>query len=183
MPPKLNTTSKRNTTSGTGRSKKQQQHKNKLETVEIVECKINNFISGSKSDDDDISDDDTVNIYVDSVRSKQKLKEDKPVEVKPIVPTALPTGLAGETSSNSVSSKLKRIPRGKTARIEPTVNPPQQDGDNAIDYFKMCNEYKEQLDKLLETKKVETTIKAFEIAQSKKSELDLRRESFKLKFG
>lgn len=166
MPPKLNTTSKRNTTSGTGRSKKQQQQ----ETVEIVECKINNFISGSKSDDDDISDDDTVNIYIDSVRSKQKLKEDKPVEVKPIVP------------------KLKRIPRGKTARIEPTVNPPQQDGDNAIDYFKMCNEYKEQLDKLLETKKVETvetTIKAplAVVAQSKKSELDLRRESFKLRFS
>ena len=177
MPPRDNSRSsgKRNTTSGTGRSKKQQQHKNKLETVEIVECKINNFISGSKSDDDDISDDDTVNIYVDSVKKKQTKEPHRGVEG--INPECLVPKL-----------KIKKIPtRGKTARVEPTVNPPQQelstDLSKSIDYFKMCNEYKEQLDKLLETKKVETTIKAFEIAQSKKSELDLRRESFKLKFG
>ena len=161
MPPKRNT-------------KKQQQQ----ETVEIVECKINNFINGSKSDDDDISDDDTVNIYVDSVRNKQKLKETptvKPIQdIQPIVP------------------KLKRIPRGKTARIEPTVNPPQQDGDPAIDYFKMCNEYKEQLEELTKKQAAEkdksepkiTTNKAVnQFVGKKKSELDLRRESFVLKFG
>ena len=151
---------------------------------EVIETKINNFVS--KSTDDNSSDDsgDEVNIYVESMR-KSKI---------PIVP---PTGLVEEARPATSGEPIKKI-RVRPSRAKPKPNvenvsdksatmslshpPPHAE---AVDYFKLLEQYKVELNqtkKELEDVKNRPPIPTVERVPEKKSDLDIRREMFKLRF-
>ena len=159
----------------------------------MIETKINNFVS--KSTEDNSSDDsgDEVNIYVESMRkSSGKI---------PIVP---PTGLVEEARPATSGEPFKK-PRVRPSRAKPKPNvlshPPTPPVNvvEAVDYFKLLEQYKVELN---QTKKELNDVKnrpplfagvaplfagvapipSTEQVPEKKSDLDIRREMFKLRF-
>ena len=148
---------------------------------EVIETKINNFVS--KSTEDNSSDDsgDEVNIYVESMRkSSGKI---------PIVPPTELVVLRPATSGEPVKKLRVRPSRAKPKpNVENMLSHPPTPPANvveAVDYFKLLEQYKVELNqtkKELDDVKNRPTIPSTDQVPEKKSDLDIRREMFKLRF-
>ena len=151
---------------------------------EVIETKINNFVS--KSTEDNSSDDsgDEVNIYVESMR-----KSSGKIPIVPIVPPTELVVLRPVTSGEPIKKLRVRPSRAKPKpNVENMLSHPPTPPANvveAVDYFKLLEQYKVELNK---TKKELDDVKnrpptpSTEQVPEKKSDLDIRREMFKLRF-